>query len=53
EDQRYAERRDAWFRTRGWIVVHLSERYVLENTNGAIVLIQRLLADPSIAEELE
>ena len=48
-DQAYAERREEWFRTRGWTVLHFTERYVLDNIDGTLAVINHVLTDPAAA----
>lgn len=48
-DPAYAERRDEWFRTRGWTVLHFTERYVLDKIDGALAVINHILEDPASA----
>ena len=47
EDAAYAARRDGLFREQGWTILHFSERYVLENTEGTLSVIEHVLRDPN------
>ena len=51
EDQAYAARREEWFHRRGWTVLHFTERYVLENIDGTLEAIRRVLEDPASASD--
>ena len=47
----YARRRQRWLEKQGWTILHFTDDYVLENIDGALMVIKHVLEDPSAARQ--